>query len=315
MILEEHDHQIFTLDAEYVRPYHASIHLICENGRVALFDTGTNESVVLVQEALKKLGLGNEAVDYVIPSHVHLDHAGGAGAMMSAFTQAQLVVHPRGARHMIDPSKLWEGVCQVYGNDKAQSLYGQLLPVPAERVIEAGEGMKIDLGGRLLEVMDTPGHARHHICLYDERSNGTFTGDIFGLGYRELQHSGRGFVFPTTSPVQFDPDEMHKSVDRIAATGSQYVYVTHFGQIGEVSRLAGDLHRLIDAHVAIALKEKGAVDTQARHSRMRSGVEELLRRERERYSWPLSEAAVFELFSVDIELNAQGLAVWLDNQG
>jgi len=162
-------------------------------------------------EALRILGLSPANVAYVFLTHVHLDHAGGAGAMMQAFPEARLVVHPRGARHMADPTKLFAAVQAVYGAEEAYHLYGDLLPVAADRILEAGDGFSFNLGNRTLVCLDTPGHARHHLCLLDTRSGCLFTGDIFGLSFRELDVGRRPSVIPTTTPTQFEPEAMHQS--------------------------------------------------------------------------------------------------------
>ena len=184
--LTRFDHGIYAIDADYVRSYHAAIHLLVENGRVALIDTGSNDSLPRVLAALEALDLTPEQVDFVILTHVHLDHAGGAGAMMRVFANAQLVVHPRGVRHMVDPTRLMAGVAAVYGAQRAIQLYGEVLPVPVERIVEASHEKVIKLAGRELLCLDTPGHARHHICIVDRLSGNIFTGDTFGLSYREL---------------------------------------------------------------------------------------------------------------------------------
>ena len=174
----------------------------------------------------------------------------------------------------------------------------------------AGEGTSIALQGRELRFLDTPGHARHHCCIVDSRSGGVFAGDTFGLAYRELEVGGRRSVFPTTSPVQFDPAALHASIDRILGLHPRFVYVTHFGPIGDVERLGADLHRLVDAHVALAYACAGAGDN--RHAALRRGLEALVLAESARQGWALDRAQVLALFATDIELNAQGLGVWLD---
>src|SRR5487761_2405477 len=218
---------IIAFDSGYVRPILAAIHLIVENCRVAFIDTGTNDSLPNALEALKKLGLDVTAVDYVILTHIHLDHAGGAGAMMRAFPNAQMVVHPRGTRHMAEPSKLIAGVAAVYGAEYVERVYGEILPVKAERIISAEDGLVVALAGRKLTCLDTPGHARHHIAIVDEKTGGIFTGDLFGLSYRELDVDGRQFIFPTTSPSQFDQDAMHASIDRLLQLNPPAMYLTH----------------------------------------------------------------------------------------
>ena len=144
---------IHAIDSGYIRPRMAAVHLLVENGRVALIDTGTNASLDAVSAALRGFALTNESVDYVCLTHVHLDHAGGAGVMMRAFPEAQLVVHPRGARHMIDPSRLVEGATAVYGTDEMNRLYGEILPVDKARVVEAPDGTVIEFGGRRLRTL------------------------------------------------------------------------------------------------------------------------------------------------------------------
>lgn len=303
-------HGVSALDSGYVRHLHAAIHLVVENGRVAIVDTGTNDSLPRVLEALEAMDLGAEAVDYVILTHIHLDHAGGAGSMMRAFPNARLVVHPRGARHMADPTRLVAGAAAVYGPSEVRRMYGDILPIAAERILEATDGLIVDLAGRELLCLDTPGHVRHHICIVDRGSNAIFTGDTFGLSYREMDTAGRQFVFPTTTPVQFDPEAMHASIDRLMSFNPRVMYLTHFSELRDLERCAADLHRLIDTHVAIARRESRPGPD--RHARIRANVAHLLVNEAKHFGCGMGPADVLKLWETDIELNAQGLDVWLD---
>jgi glyoxylase-like metal-dependent hydrolase (beta-lactamase superfamily II) len=302
---------IYAFDSGYVRPLLAAIHLIVENGRAAFVDTGTNDSLPAAQGALASLGLTADSVDYVILSHIHLDHAGGAGAMMRAFPRARLVVHPRGARHMADPSKLVAGAAAVYGADEVRRLYGEVLPIAGDRIIEATHQLKVDLAGRELVCLDTPGHAKHHLSLLDRRSGHVFTGDTFGLSYRELDTDGRQFVFPTTTPIQFDPLALNASLDLIMSYRPEAVYLTHFGQLKDVAAQVQQLRRQIDAHVAIARREKDA--GQEKLARIRAGLVDLLLDEVKRFGSRLPDAEILDIFAVDLDLNAQGLAFWIEN--
>ena len=303
---------IYAFDSGYLRPLLAAIHLIVENGRAAFVDTGNNASLPAAQAALASLDLAADSVDYVILSHIHLDHAGGAGAMMRAFPQARLVVHPRGARHMADPSKLIEGASAVYGADEVRRLYGEVLPIAAQRIIEATDQLTVNLAGRELVCRDTPGHARHHLCLLDRRSGHVFTGDTFGLSYRELDTDGGQFIFPTTTPIQFDPAALHASIDLIMSYRPQAVYLTHFSQVTEVADKARQLHRQIDAHAAIALREKDS--GQDKLPRIRAGLAELLLSETRLFGCRLPDAEILDVFAADLDLNAQGLAYWVENE-
>lgn len=303
---------IYAIDADYVRPRMASIHLLVENGRVAFVDTGNNESLGAALAALDALGLDVESVDYVILTHVHLDHAGGAGAMMRAFPNARLLVHPRGARHMADPTKLVAGAVAVYGAAEVRRLYGDVLPIDATRIIEATHELSVNLAGRELVCLDTPGHARHHICILDRKSGNLFTGDTFGLSYRELDTEGRQFIFPTTTPVQFDPDALHASLDLLVSYQPQAVYLTHFSEVTDVAAKAAELHRLIDAHLEIARREQNS--GQERHSRIRAGLAHLLVDEAKRFGCRLPPAEILAVYATDLDLNALGLVVWLDSK-
>lgn len=306
----DYDFGISAIDSGFLHPTYTAVHLMVERGRAALVDTAHSAGVPRVLEALRAKGIRPEDVDYVILTHVHLDHAGGAGQLMRQFPNARLTVHPRGARHMADPSKLMAGTIAVYGEEAVRAMYGEVVPVPAGRIVETPDNATIRLNGRELVFLDTPGHARHHVCVLDTRSGHVFTGDSFGVCYRVLGYDGKEFVFPVTAPVQFDPDAMHRSVDRILAYKPEAIYLTHFGQLREVPRLAADLHRLIDAHVEVARRERDS--GAARHEHIRAGLQNLVLQEAERYAWRLSPEQVMELFRGDVDLNAQGLGVWLD---
>lgn len=306
------EHGIGMLDSGHVRARLDAIHFIVENGHVAIVDTATAHAVPRVLAALAALGLAPEAVDCVILTHVHLDHAGGAGALLRHLPRAQLIVHPRGVRHMVDPSRLIAGTEAVYGPQRARALCGDMVPVPAARIVAAPAGTCVDLAGRTLRFHETPGHARHHVAVHDERSGHVFAGDTFGLSYRELDEGDRQFVFPTTSPVQFDPQPYHRSVDLVAGLASEVVHLTHYGALREPERQAAHLHRLIDAHVALARAAHG--DGALRERRLYEGVRELLLDAVHRHGTRLSDAQAMAVYGLDVELNARGLAVWLNAQ-
>lgn len=308
----DYDHGITAIDAGYQRPGLAAFYLLVEGRRAAFIDTGTGHSLPSALAALAARGLTAAEVDYVIPTHVHLDHAGGAGRMMQAFPNARLVVHPRGARHLIDPAQLMAGVTEVYGAEATARLFGELPPVPAARVIEAPDRFTLDLNGRALCLLDTPGHARHHLCVVDERSRAIFTGDTFGLSYRELDSARGAFVVPTTTPVQFEPAALHASIDRLMAEHPQQAFLTHFGRVVALARLADDLHALIDAFVAMArpLRDAG----EERLARLIEGQRRILHPRLAAHGCRLAPDEIDALLAGDYELNAQGMAVWLDRE-
>jgi hydroxyacylglutathione hydrolase len=306
----DYGYGISALDSGFIRPWLAAVYLIVENGRAAIVDTGSNACVDAVMAALADKQIAPDRVDYVVLTHIHLDHAGGAGLLMSRLPNALLCVHPRGVRHMADPGRLIQSTVAVYGAEHARRVYGDILPVPENRIVATPEGTCVALAGRELHFIETPGHARHHCCIVDAASRSLFAGDTFGLAYRELEAHGRRSVFPTTSPVQFDPAALHATIDRIVALRPECVFVTHFGGIGEIDRLSADLHRLIDAHVLLARTHAHA--GERRHALLKQGIERMLLVEAQHQAWPLAPAEVLEVFATDIELNAQGLGVWLD---
>lgn len=303
---------IIAFDAGYVRPILASIHMLVENGRVAFIDTGSNDSLPNALAALERIGLDESAVDFVILTHIHLDHAGGAGRMMQAFPNARLVVHPRGARHMAEPSKLVAGVSAVYGPEYVKRVYGEILPVPAERIIEAPDGHLLSLAGRSLLCIDTPGHARHHICIVDRKAAAIFTGDMFGLSYRELDVDGRQFIFPTTTPTQFEPEQMRQSIARLLSFEPEAMYLTHYSRLSDVEAKGRELLRHLDALVALAEREAEA--GEARHARIKQAMTDYLLGEIRAHGCTLSDTELLDIWATDLELNAQGLGVWLDQR-
>jgi glyoxylase-like metal-dependent hydrolase (beta-lactamase superfamily II) len=307
--VEDLGHGITAIDTGYVRPRFDASHLVVEHGRAAFVDVGTGFSAPGLLAVLEAKGLPPEAVDYVIVTHVHLDHAGGAGEMMRRLPQARLVVHPRGARHMVDPSKLWAGASAVFGAEFVARSYGTPVPVDASRIVEAPEGLTLELGGRPLRFLDTPGHARHHVCVWDEASRFMFTGDTFGLSYRELESARGAFILPTTTPVQFEPEPLLASVDRLVGHAPAAMLLTHYSRVVEIERLAADLRREIRELVALARAEDGKPD---RAARLRQGVEDAFLGWVHDHGVPLARERVQELLAVDVELNAQGLETWLD---
>lgn len=302
-------HGITTIDTGYCRPGFDASHLLVEKDQAALVDVGTAYSVPRLLQILEAKGIAREAVRYVMVTHVHLDHAGGAGTLLRFLPNARLVVHPRGAPHVIDPAKLIAGAMEVYGEERFGALYGEIVPVAAERVITAPDNFELSLGGRPLLFLDTPGHARHHYCIYDAASRGMFSGDTFGLSYREFDSEKGPFIFPTTTPVQFDPDALHASIERLLSFNPVRMYLTHYGCIDMVPRLADELHAMIDAFVSLA--REAAAAGKDRHAALAAGLDRLLLDALQAHGCGLPSARMRELLAVDVDLNAQGLEIWL----
>lgn len=304
-------HGITAVDTDYVRPFMDASHLIEHGGRVAFVDTGTNHSVPLLLEALAESGRSVDDVDYLFLTHIHLDHAGGAGRLMQALPGAKIVVHPRGARHMIDPARLIAGSIAVYGKEVFDKLYGQLEPIDADRIILAEDGDEFELGGRPLRLFHTEGHARHHYCIDDPTSRGVFTGDSFGLSLREFDTDRGAFIFPTTTPVHFDPPEAHKSIDRILGLQPERLFLTHYSEVTEVERLGEDMHRRLDAFVQLAEEAK---DKSHRTDYMQKAMHAYLVDELRAHGNTDDEVRLRQLLQMDVRLNVMGIEHWLDTR-
>jgi glyoxylase-like metal-dependent hydrolase (beta-lactamase superfamily II) len=306
------DQGVWAIDTGFQRDHFDAAWLIVHGGRAAFVDTGTHYALPRLLGALDALGLPREAVDWVIPTHVHLDHAGGAGSLMAELPNATLLIHPRGERHMVDPSALWAGATAVYGEAEMARSYGVVTPVPAERVRVSSDGLVLDWAGRGLELIDTPGHARHHHCVWDPVTQGWFTGDTFGLSYREFDTAAGAWVIPTTTPVQFEPELLRASVQRLLTRQPRCMYLTHYGCVDDVQRLGRLLLGLLDEMVALGEGVRGMGDAAARHEALKRGQLEIFTRSLRAHGTAFSDARIAELLALDLELNAQGMAVWLD---
>ncbi len=313
---EEPPHEVapgvVLVDTGYLRPGLAAAWLVRGRRTAAVVETGTALSVPRILGALALHGVPRDEVGYVVVTHVHLDHAGGAGALLRELPRARLVVHPRGARHLIEPAKLVAGAAELYGGpERLRSLYGEIVPVPAERVVEAPDGFALDLGERPLRLFDAPGHARHHFVVLDEVSRGFFTGDSFGLSFSGLATASGPFMFPTTTPVQLDPPALHATIDRMLAERPQRMYLTHYGLLeGSIEACAGQLHRALDEHVRLA---REAPPGPGRHEALRQALSAQLLGALAAHGWTGPTEEVLAAFAVDLDLNARGLEVWLDS--
>ena len=299
---------ITAIDTEYARTLQDASHLMVEGGRAAFIDTGVNSSVPLLLDALRQQDLDVGDVDYVMLTHVHLDHAGGAGELMQALPNATCVIHRYGAPHMIDPTRLIAGTEAVYGVDETREIYGTIVPIDERRVHVPEDGDWLSLNGRELQFLNTEGHARHHHVINDPASKGVFTGDSFGVSYRELDTEHGEIVFPTSTPVQFDPAEAHIAVDRIMACEPEQLFLTHYSRVGDVQRLASQMHAGIDAYVAIARQHEHD-DNQS--AALRESLQDYYAEQLEEHGYSGDRETMREVLGIDIELNAQGLEVWL----
>ena len=219
--IEEHIHLI-DLEPAGVEDLIASY--VLKGNRVGIIESGPSSTVQNLLSGLEELNVKPEDVAYVAVSHIHLDHGGGAGILLKHLPRAKLIVHPRGAPHMVNPEKLWNQATQVLG-ERITRIYGRPEPVPQERIITAADGMVIDLGDDVkLKVVETLGHASHHLSYYDKLSDGIFTGDSAGI------YVDKADVVVPTSPPPFRLDIALASIDKMMRLKPKSLYYTHFGK-------------------------------------------------------------------------------------
>jgi glyoxylase-like metal-dependent hydrolase (beta-lactamase superfamily II) len=301
-------HDITCLDALYTAPGMACFYLVGGDDEYAVIETGTSHSVPVLLEFLSAQGIERSQLRYVVPTHAHLDHAGGAGAIMQACPEARLLAHPSAAGHLVEPARLLASARAVYGEAAFARLYGEVQPIPAERVDALEDGARFALGTRQFEVRHTRGHANHHFCVWDERSRGWFSGDMFGLCYADWRFPGQAFVMPSTTPTQFDPAAFAESLALLASYGPDRLYLTHYGELAWSDSSCQALA------VQVAHYAQLATDT--------GPDEEALQRALLDYTLPLIRqlAPVIDQDSLlprlvpDLQLNAQGLKVWLQRR-
>jgi glyoxylase-like metal-dependent hydrolase (beta-lactamase superfamily II) len=301
--------EIITIDCQYLHPRFAASYLVKDSGKAFFVDNNTTHSVPLLLNALSRTGLKPEQVQYLVITHVHLDHAGGSSALMKACPNAVLLAHPRAVPHLIDPNRLVSSAKSVYGEDVFVSLYGEIEPIPAERVRAVQDEEVLPFGSTRLRFLFTRGHANHHICIQmgDEKNSVVFTGDSFGLVYPDLQTGGL-FIFPSTSPTDFDAEEARKSIKRILNTGAQEVFPTHFGGLKTLDIAAEHLLKAIDLSENI-LNE--AFMSSLPDEKLSDFCEERLRQQMTKNLEALGmdfSPIITQLLKLDIELNAAGLA-------
>lgn len=294
---------ITTIDSGYTRPQMTAVYLLQSGDEVAIIETATAPQVERIFAELQRQNIALSQVRYIIPTHVHLDHAGAAGVLMQACPEASLLCHPRAQRHLIDPGKLIAGATAVYGEVAMQQLYGEILAIEASRTQVMNDEQQCELGDLKLQFLDTPGHARHHFCVHIEALSALFTGDCTGLAYPELMQAGKPMLFPSTTPVQFDPEAMIQTLERLYALQPRQLYLTHYGAIDATAEVRAQLLGDIDAFVQLT---ENAETFEA----LKQSLFEHLKQRVAEHGVRLPEQQLQTLLALDVDLNAQGLMHW-----
>lgn len=304
----ENTANIFTIDCNYVKPELACAYLIREGDRVAFVENNTNQAVPLLLAKLKALGLSGDAVDYIIITHVHLDHAGGTAELLKHCPNATVLAHPRAAPHLIKPERLVQSAAAVYGEESFQQLYGRIEPVAEERVKIMQDGESVWIAERELKFIHTRGHANHHFVIFDSKSRGVFTGDSFGIAYPALQKGNQPFLFPSTTPTDFHFEEALASIDKINDLQPQTAFLTHFGEWQDITGGSQQLRNSLGLMKEIMDE---AIHSQLDDERLMGiclqGVNDFFTTEIDKRELQVSQQD-WQVLKMDIRINAMGLA-------
>jgi len=220
---------------------------LVEGPRPALVETGARTSSETLRHHLHELGMGADDLAWIVLTHIHLDHAGGVGDLARDFPSATVVVHERGARHIVDPTRLVDSAGRVYG-ELLDSLYGRMLPVAPERVLAATDLQRIDLGdGRSLTLVDSPGHAKHHHAVLDEQTGTLLVGDAVGVLL-----PGAPALRPAAPPPDFDLELCVASLHRFAELRPERVVLTHYGPLADAASGLADAEEAVHRWVELA---------------------------------------------------------------
>jgi len=296
---------VFQIDTRMAGYQGITAGYLIRGSRPCLVETGTAPSAPVVARALTSLGVGPADLSTVVVTHIHLDHAGGAGDIAARYPGASIVVHELGARHLADPTRLMKSARMVYG-DALDRLFGALAPVPASRITAVGDVGTVDLGdGRRLDAHYSPGHAKHHVGLIDSLSGDLYVGDAAGVYIPDT-----GDLRPATPPPDFDLEVALSSLRKFRSLEPTRLLFSHYGPVSDVpsilersaeeitvwvegtrrARSAG-----LDLDHAVAMVQEL---TRSRYAALADGADPAIAEKFERIS---STAA-----------NVEGIARWLD---
>ena len=300
---------VTAIDVEMCGTPGATSAYLLDAAEPAIVETGPTTSVETLREGLTSLGVGPDDLAHIVVTHIHLDHAGGAGALARHYPKATVWVHPRGSVHLADPAKLEASAARVYGEDELARMFGPIVPLAEERIRETADGGTIELGGgRRLDVVDTPGHAGHQVALFDSASGGVFIGDALGVYLSDVR-----ILRPATPPPEFDLDLAVASVETIRDRRPSALLFSHFGPAPEVDHLCElAVHRL--RKWTWAVEEILAEEPDASLDRVTELLEERTAAEfnpRKRDAWLIER---YELLS-SVRMNAMGLTRYVQTRG
>ncbi|MFD9624505.1 MBL fold metallo-hydrolase [Peribacillus muralis] len=281
---------------------------------ITLVETSASPSIPHLLKGLDELGIALEDITYIILTHIHLDHAGGAGLFLQHCPNAKVIVHPKGARHLEDPTRLIAGAKAVYGED-FNKLFDPILPISPERMICKHDRETLQTGDHSeLTFYDTPGHANHHLSIFDSISKGMFSGDTVGIYYRELDEEGLEFYLPSTSPNQFNPEAMLAAAKLYESLGVERIYFGHYGMSENPKEVYRQLHYWLPIFVEAAksaFSECAAFEDRVAATSKNIFTEVAAHLDEKGIS---ADHPVFEIISLDLDVCSMGLIDYLLKQ-
>jgi len=224
-------------------------YLLAGDDDLTLIETGPTSTLPALLAGVRAAGFAPAQLTRLLVSHIHLDHSGAAGVLVREFPRLTVGVHPVGRPHLIDPAKLLASATRLYG-DRMEALWGEVAPIPSERVVALGDGEEITVAGRRLTALFTPGHASHHIAYWDRAWGAVYTGDVGGGRMAETD-----YVCPPPPPPELDPEAWAESVKRLRTLSARRLYLTHGGPFDDVSTHLDQIEPNLDAMIQIAREE------------------------------------------------------------
>ncbi|MEM1080934.1 MAG: MBL fold metallo-hydrolase [Pseudomonadota bacterium] len=298
-----------TIDTGYLgQPEFAAAYLLVDGDRAVFVDNNTSAAVPRLLAALDQQELVPEQVEYLIVTHVHLDHSAGTAAMVQACPNAVVLAHPRAAPHIIDPTRLVASATAVYGADEFNRVYGAIEPVAADRVRSIEDEETVAFGTRELKFLHTRGHANHHCCIVDSATESIYSGDAFGLAYPRLQ-AQHTFAFPSTSPTDFEPDLARASIQRLVDQQPRSMHLTHFGTLTDIHTAASQLLDHLDFSEALRdSAERSDQPDEALQDYCLNRLQDYFRGQLDALGILRAHPSAADWIALDLELNAQGIA-------
>ncbi|MFS0861301.1 MBL fold metallo-hydrolase [Fredinandcohnia sp. 179-A 10B2 NHS] len=314
--LTQLNERIFLIDAHDLGRQARTGSYIIKEDKITIIETSASPSIPYILEGLKQLEIDPLDVEYVIVTHIHLDHAGGAGLLLDHCINAKLVVHPKGARHLADPSRLIAGARAVYG-EAFDDLFNPIIPIAEQKILVKDDSERLEIGVNCTLVFyDTPGHANHHFSIYDPVSNGIFTGDTVGIYYHELTNENIDFFLPSTSPNQFNPEAMQDSIEKIKNLQISAIYFGHYGMSTNVDEVFKQLQYWLPIFVNVGkniYEGYPAATVVEKKDKIKEELMTAISNHLDQFHIP-RDHDVYEILHLDLDVCSMGIVDYLSKQ-